>query len=103
MIAIAEPTLKTTKKIERYAEIIRLWEQTTLNKTQIAKAVWMKSLADVGQIIKRNAAYRDGEDSETPSDENPCRVKIKSLPVCFGSGCYLAGSLCPAYVLLKNE
>jgi len=89
--------------LERNKEIIRLWTKTRLNKTQIAKAVGMKSMADVGQIIKKNAAYRDNENSETPSDENPCRVKIKSLPVCFGTGCYLAGSLCPAYVAYQKR
>ena len=95
---IVEPTTKTDKKLERHAEIIRLWEETTLNKTQIAKAVGMKSMADVGHIIKRNAAYRDVKKQETPSDENPCRVKIKTLPVCYGVGCYHAGPLCPAFV-----
>jgi len=102
---ITEPTQKTNKKIsaERHKEILRLWRDTSLNKTQIAKAVGMKSLADVGQIIKRNAAYRDETDLETPNDENPCRVKIKSLPVCFGIGCYLAGSLCPAYVASQER
>ncbi len=102
---LTEPTQKTNKKTaaEKHKEVLRLWRETSLNKTQIAKAVGINSLANVRQIIKRNAAYRDDADPETPDDENPCRVKIKSLPVCFGVGCYLAGSLCPAYVASQKR